>query len=144
MKKFFYTLILSVFVILDSNAQSKAEKQIEVAVESLKNAMISGSREQLQNIAADQLMYGHSGGKVEDKAAFVEAIASGKSDFVTIDLTEQTIKVSGKTAVVRHKLSAQTNDGGKPGSVNLVIMLTFAKQSGNWKLLGRQAVRLPQ
>src|SRR5688572_6965788 len=103
MKKFFYTLILSVFVAFNSNAQSKAEKQVAAAVESLKNAMISGNREQLQNIAADQLMYGHSGGKVEDKAAFVEAIASGKSDFVTIDLTEQTIKVSGKTAVVRHK-----------------------------------------
>jgi len=144
MKKLLSILMLSSLIVFNLNAQTKAEKEVEIAVESLKSAMISGNRSHLSAIAADELLYGHSGGKVEDKAAFVEAIASGKSDFVSIDLSEQVVKVIGKTAVVRHKLAAQTNDSGKPGSVNLIIMLTFVKQKGDWKLLGRQAVRLPQ
>ncbi len=64
-------------------------------------------------------------GMVEDKTEFVEKIASGKSDFVTIDLKDQTISISGKTAMVRHKLNATTNDNGKPGEVHLAILLHF-------------------
>lgn len=127
---------------LTSLAQTKTETAVAAAVENLKQAMISGERTALESIAADQLTYGHSSGKVEDKAAFVEAIASGKSDFVSIDLTEQTITVSGDVAIVRHKLSAQTNDGGNPGTVKLAILTVWKKQGKAWKLLARQAVKV--
>lgn len=124
------------------DAQTKAEKQVALAVENVKLAMISGDRNALENVAAEGLSYGHSSGKVEDKASFVESIASGKSDFVTIDLLDQTIDVSKKTAVVRHKLSAKTNDNGNPGTVNIGVLLIFQKQGGDWKLLARQAFKL--
>ncbi|WP_207533112.1 nuclear transport factor 2 family protein [Desertivirga arenae] len=143
MKKLFYSVLMLSLLVLNAKAQTKAEKQVASAVEQLKKAMVDGKKEDLEAIASEYLSYGHSGGKVEDKTAFVEAISSGKSDFVTIDLTEQTIKISGKTAIVRHKLNAQTNDSGKPGSVNLSILLVFAKEHGKWKLLARQAVRPP-
>jgi ketosteroid isomerase-like protein len=78
---------------------------------------------------------------VEGKAEFVEKIASGKSDFVTIDISEQTIDIIGKTAVVRHMFNATTNDGGKPGTVKLKVLLIFQKENGAWKLLARQAVK---
>lgn len=137
-----YLLFLSLFLISTVNAQTKAEKQVAAAVENMRLAMISGDRAALENVAASDLSYGHSSGKIEDKAAFVESIASGKSDFVSIDLNEQTIKVTCKTAVVRHKLVAQTNDGGKAGNVNIGILLVFQKQHGKWKLLARQAYKL--
>lgn len=123
-------------------AQSKEETAVAAAVESLKQAMVSGERAALEKIADEKLSYGHSSGKIEDKAAFVEAIASGKSDFVSIDLTEQTISVSGDVAIVRHKLSAATNDGGNPGTVKLAILTIWKKQGKEWKLLARQAVKV--
>ncbi len=79
---------------------------------------------------------------MQDKAAFVEAIVNGQSDFVAINLTDRTITIKDKTAIVRHKFSAQTNDGGKPGNVNLGVMLVWIKEKGTWKLLGRQAYKL--
>lgn len=124
-------------------AQTKDNRDVSDAVEFMRKAMIDGDRSRLTQVAADDLSYGHSSGKIQDKKEFVEAIASGASDFVTIDLTQQTIKVSGNTAIVRHVLSAQTNDGGKPGSVQLGILLIFQKQKGAWKLLARQAYKLP-
>lgn len=124
-------------------AQNKEEQSLLAAVDKLKNAMISGERKALEDVAADDLSYGHSGGKVEDKATFVETIASGKSDFVTIELKNQTVRVTGKTGVVRHELHATTNDGGKPGEVHIGIMLVFQKQGKDWKMLARQAYKLP-
>ncbi|RYG15364.1 MAG: nuclear transport factor 2 family protein [Chitinophagaceae bacterium] len=125
-------------------AQNKTEAALLNAVDRLKNAMISGERQALEDIALADLSYGHSGGKLENKAAFVEAIASGKSDFVSIDLKNQTVKITGKTAIVRHELHAKTNDGGKPGDVHIGIMLVWQKQGKDWKLLARQAYKLPQ
>jgi ketosteroid isomerase-like protein len=115
---------------------------VAAAVEKLRLAMISGVREDLEAIADDSLSYGHSGGAVEGKSEFVEKIASGKSDFVTIDLTGQTISIYGNFAVVRHSLYAKNNDGGKPGEVKLKILLVFRKTGNDWKLLARQAVKL--
>jgi hypothetical protein len=123
-------------------AQSKDEKAVADAVEALRKAMVDGNKSALEKIAAAELSYGHSSGLVEDKAAFVENIVSGKSDFVAIALTEQTIKIVDGTAIVRHKLAADTNNGGTPGKTNLAILLVWQKQKGEWKLLARQAARL--
>ncbi|MBP6687759.1 MAG: nuclear transport factor 2 family protein [Lacibacter sp.] len=136
--------LLSIFIISTSLAfaQPKKEAQVSAAIEKLKLAMVSGERAALESIVADQLSYGHSGGLVETKAQFVEKIASGSSDFVTIELKNQTISISGNTAIVRHELHATTNDSNKPGEVHLRIMLVWQKQAKEWKLLGRQAVKI--
>ena len=104
--------------------------------------MIDADKASLDRLTAKDLSYGHSGGKVEGKSSFIESLVSGQSDFLTMDLTDQTVIVSGKTAIVRHTLSGNINDGGKAGTVKLHVMLVWTKDGKNWKLLGRQAVRL--
>lgn len=123
-------------------AQTKDETRVAAAVEELRTAMINGDKAALEKLTADKLSYGHSSGRIEDKKEFVEKISSGASDFVTLDLTEQTITVSDKVAIVRHTLNAKTNDGGKPGEVHLKILLIWQKQKSGWKLLARQAIRI--
>jgi hypothetical protein len=141
-RKLFFTGMILTAMIMVVHAQSKVETGVADAVEKLRKAMIDGNKVELENIVSDKLSYGHSGGHVEGKAEFVEKIVSGKSDFVTIELKDQTINIIGKTAVVRHKLNATTNDNGKPGEVHLAILLVFQKEHKQWKLLARQAVKL--
>lgn len=141
MKKTLLLALLFLGLGLVSQAQSKDEKQVLAAVDALRAAMLSGDRSKLAAIAAPQLTYGHSNGLIEDKAAFIENLASGTSDFVTIDLSEQTVRIDGDVALVRHKLAAQTNNGGVPGSVKLGVLLVFRKQQGKWLLLARQAFK---
>jgi len=140
--KYFFLLFIVAFLNITSKAQSKDSSAIAEAVEQLRIAMISGVENDLNAIASNKLSYGHSGGHVEGKKEFVEKIASGKSDFVTIELTEQTIEISDKTAIVRHTLNATTNDNGKSGTVKLKVMVVFQKEKGKWVMLARQAVKL--
>lgn len=140
-KNLFFTIFF-LAITAGVNAQSKDETDVANAVGKLKKAMIDGNREDLESIVMDKLSYGHSGGHIDDKKEFVEKLASGASDFVTIDLSEQTISISGNTAVVRHKLDAKTNDGGKPAEVHLLVLLIFQKDHKQWKLLARQAVKI--
>jgi len=123
-------------------AVTPEESKVAAAVEQLTKAMTDADRTVLESLVADQLSYGHSGGHIDDKKEFIEKIVSGKSDFVSIDLSEQTISISGKTAIVRHILKAKTNDSGVPGEVNLRVLLVWQKQKGTWKLLARQAVKI--
>jgi hypothetical protein len=137
------SFFIAAFLIIGSvTAQSAKETAVANAVEKLRKAMVDGNKADLENSVSDKLSYGHSGGHIDDKKEFVEKLTTGKSDFVTMDLTEQTISISGKTAIVRHKLSATTNDGGKPGEVHLLVMMVWQKQGGKWILLARQAVKV--
>ena len=137
---------LSVFAMLlisfSSIAQSKQEKAVAIAVEKLRKAMVDGDRASLESIASEKLSYGHSSGLIENKSEFVEHIASGKSDFVTIDLSEQSISVDDKIAIVRHTFTSATNDNNKPATVKLKILLVWHKEKGEWTLLARQAVKI--
>ena len=138
-----FLIFIAVFILhTASPAQTKLETEVAQAVEKLKTGMINGDKNILNNITLPELSYGHSSGKIEDKAAFVESLTNGSSDFVSIDLTNQTVKVVGNTAIVRHNLAAETKDKGVPGSVKLAILLVWQKQQNQWKLLARQAVKL--
>ena len=143
-KKTFTVAFVLLFVSAFSFAQTKDEKAVSDAVEQLRTAMINGDKAVLEKLTSDKLSYGHSGGHIDDKKEFVEKLAGGSSDFVTIDLTEQTISISDKVATVRHTLSAKTNDGGKPAEVHLKVLLIWQKQKGGWKLLARQAIKITQ
>ena len=117
---------------------------VAAAAEKLRLAMIDPTSDGLSALVSDELSYGHSSGKVDTKASFIANLLSGASDFVTITITEQTIKVvDGNVAIVRHTLAADSNDGGKPGKVLIKILGVWQKQGGQWKLVARQAIRPP-
>jgi ketosteroid isomerase-like protein len=141
-RKLLITISVFLLFVLISVAQSKDEKAVADAVEQLRVAMVNADKTALEKLVDDKLSYGHSSGHIDDKKEFVEKLTTGASDFVTLDLTEQTISISDKVAVVRHTLSAKTNDGGKPGEVHLKVLMVWQKQKGGWKLLARQAIKL--
>lgn len=143
MKKLFYVGML----LLSSTcfAQSTDTKAVTDAVENMRLAMLSGEKSSLENVGLPSLSYGHSSGRVENNAEFVNAIITGKSKFETLNLSDQTVQIDGDVAIVRHILQAKTNDSGKPGDVKIGVMLVMKKDNaGAWKLLARQAYKLPQ
>jgi len=118
--------------------------EVTAAAERLRVAMVDPNAATLDSLVAEQLSYGHSGGRVDTKQSFIGDLMNGKSDFVTLDLTEQTVALSGDdVALIRHSLQAQTNDSGKPGTVSLKVLQVWQRLGGQWKLVARQAVRTP-
>lgn len=141
MKNLFISLAFSL-IIFNVSAQDRKVKEIEETVSAFRQAILDGDSTKLDQLTDSGLTYGHSLGKLENKQQFVHALASGESDFKTLELTDQTIVVRGKTAVVRHKLAADIKEGDKFNSVKLAVMMVWIKERKHWKLLGRQAIRL--
>jgi len=140
-KKIIFTIsFLMAFAV--SAQKMNDNEAVAATAEKLRLAMISGEKTELESLILPELTYGHSGGHIDDAKEFVEKLVSKKSDFVTIDITNQTVNIVGNTAIVRHHFYATTADLGKaPGDVTLDIVLVWVKTGKNWKLLARQAVK---
>jgi hypothetical protein len=116
---------------------------VSAAVEALTKAMLQADRGALERLVDDQLSYGHSSGLVESKAQFVDVIANRKTVYKSITLSEPSTLMAGDNAIVRHIFSNTTETGGKTASISVGILQVWQKQAGKWKLLARQAFRLP-
>jgi ketosteroid isomerase-like protein len=125
------------------DAQGGDEGAVNQAVDDLRKAMLAADQAGLEGLVADQLSYGHSGGVVESKAQFVSVIISKKTVYKSITLSEPTVSVVGNNAIARHIFSAEFEADGKPGSARVGVLQVWTKQDGRWKLLARQAFRLP-
>ncbi|MGH8070800.1 MAG: nuclear transport factor 2 family protein [Candidatus Entotheonellia bacterium] len=125
-------------------AQSGDEAAVAQAVEAFRNAMLKADRSQFEALTADQLSYGHSAGRVENKAQFIDAATSGRSTWKFITLTDQTTQIVGNTAIVRHTLTGETERDGKTNPVKIGVLMVWHKPDGHWQLLARQAVRLEE
>lgn len=144
MNKLLSILLLMALSISSSYAANSNQKTVEQAVETMRLAMLSADKSQLEQVALPSLTYGHSSAIIENKAEFVDAIVSGRSGFTTLQFQDQSIITEGDTAIVRHVFVADTNDSGKIGKVKIGVMLVFKKVDNDWKLLARQAYKLPK
>jgi ketosteroid isomerase-like protein len=125
-----------------SLAESADEAAVNAAVEALRKAMLAADKAKLEELVADQLSYGHSGGVVETKAQFIDVVAGKKTVYKTITLSAPSVTVAGSNAIARHVFEAEYESNGKPGTAKIGVMQVWTKQGGSWKLLARQAFRL--
>ena len=136
------SLALSNFTLAETK-QEKTVKAVETRVEQLRQAMVNGDGKMLTDLSAKELSYGHSGGHIEGQEEFVDKIATRKSNFVSAEFQNQTISVVDNVAIVRHILAAHTRDKGEDKDISIGIMMIWQNQHGKWKMLARQAYKLP-
>lgn len=138
-------LILFALMLLSTinlNAQSKDVEAVSAAVEKLRKAIVNPEKTILEDIASDALSYGHSAGKVQNKAEFVDDLLKGPFDFSSVETANQTISISGKNAIVRHTFIAKATNAGVPTDIKIGILMVWRKEGSAWKLYARQAFRL--
>lgn len=127
-----------------SVAFAQAEKEVETAVQNLKTAMLAEDATALKSLTSENLTYGHSAGKIENQEQFLAVFSEGKTDYQTWEITEQEIKFHGKKlAMVRHKVSAEIASNGNTNTLKIGLLMVWVKEKGDWKLLARQAFKLP-
>lgn len=123
-------------------AQSGDEATVAQTVESLRKAMFAKDAKQFEALISENVSYGHSAGRIENKQEFIKAALANKSVMKSLTFTDQTVKVTGNSAVVRNTYNAENELDGKPSTTKIGVLLVWAKESGTWRLYARQAYRL--
>lgn len=121
------------------------ETRFKARVDAFIEALLKPEREVLQNFTSADLSYGHSNGRIENREQFIRNMLEGGSRFLSIELTERSVQVFDDIAIARHVLFAHTHDKGRdPGTIRIGILLVWRMERDEWRLLARQAFRLPQ
>ncbi len=142
MSKSLLTLMVLLMMITSTQAQTKNEARVARMVKDLNSAIVARDSFALAQISMDELSFGHSGGVIQDKAAFIKAVLNGPTFFKSIDPEGQTIQVSGKHAIVRHIVVASATREGNPVPLRFGNVMVWYKKQGKWKLLARQGYKL--
>jgi len=125
-----------------SAAESPDLAALDQAVEALRKAMVDADKARLDELTADQLSYGHSGGVIQDKADFISVIIAKKTIYHSITLSDATTAIAGNDAILRHIFATEFEAEGKPGTSRVGVLQVWQKHDGRWKLLARQAYKL--
>lgn len=120
---------------------SPAEKDVAQAVDHLTQAMLKKNIPELNALTAENLTYGHSSGKIQNKQEYIADIETGRSAFKTLEMQNQTITLSGDVALVRNHFSAQALKGTEVIPTEIENFQIWQKQKGKWLLVGRQAFK---
>ena len=127
-----------------ANAQSKKEKEL-IARTYLLSHTIFGTKDSLtlEDLFAKKASYGHSGGKIQNRREAIDGAAHNKSTYTDTAVTNISITLDDDVAIVRHLFKAVEHTAdGKDVPLNFTMMLTWIKEKGKWRLMGRQAVKL--
>ena len=123
--------------------QSNDEALVARALERFNDVMVHPDSLVLADIASDDLVYVHSSGTVRNKQEFIDEFMKRSTNFSKVTIFDQTIKISGDNAIVRHRLVADAHNPGYPPVVDIIILMVWRKENGKWKMLARQAAKIP-
>jgi ketosteroid isomerase-like protein len=133
-------LLLSGFSSVEASADEAA---VSENVEVLRKAILEADKSKLEQVAAGQISYGHSDGRVETKDQFINGVMTRKQTVKSLAFPDLKVAVVGNAAVARHIYLAESELEGKPTTTRIGALQVWQKQEGAWKLLARQGFRLP-
>lgn len=125
------------------SAQNTDDLKIKFQVRELNRAIFE-TRDSavLVELLHDSLSYGHSGGKVENRAEAIRNILSNPNRYENLQMTNEQLTIDGRTAIARHDFSALQTVQGKQSELHLRVMQVWVRNKSEWKLIGRQSVKL--
>ena len=144
MKKFLI-LLLVCFSGVVATAQKGKDTKIEDKVQALNKAIfVQKDSLALENLLGKEIIYCHSGGKVESRQEMIKNALANASTYSDVKTEVTNVVSEKKLIVVRHIITATENlKDGKTSPLKLGVLQTWTKEGKDWKLIGRQAVKLP-
>ena len=126
----------------NSAAFAGDDPALSQAVEELRKAILAADKGKLSVLTGDDLTYGHSDGRVQDKAVYIDGVVNRKATVKTLEFPELKTFVVGDAGVARHHYVSDSEQDGKTNHVDIGVLAVWQKQGGEWKLLARQAYKL--
>ena len=113
---------------------------IDQAIEALRQAMLAKDKAQFEVLCADDLTYGHSSGKIENKMEFI-ASAEPEVALERAGFRADEHQMSGDIGIVRAVLTGVYEVGAKVIPIKDSVLMVLRRQGGQWKLIERQAYK---
>ena len=106
-------------------------------------AMCDGDAQTLDKLLADSLVYTHSYGGADSKAAYLDGVRAKKWVYRKIERPKENIQVHGDCAVVTGQVRIELLSDGKPKTLNSAYTNVWIKGPKGWQMVAWQSTPLP-
>jgi Domain of unknown function (DUF4440) len=121
------------------DTESVANREAE-----LYQAMLAFDYAALDRLLSDEVRYIHSTGVVETKAEYFAGMRAGLYEYGDIRILSGDTRVFGAAAMTAGVMEMVVGaHGSAKGTIRLQHVLVWQLEAGTWRLLLRQATRLP-
>lgn len=104
--------------------------------------MIHLQLDSLESILADDMLYIHSNGWIEDKEEVIENLKSGHLAYHRVDIREQEVRYFDRVAIVTGKAEFHVSLDGNPLTIDLLYTEVYRRDSGHWLFIHRHSNRI--
>ena len=107
-------------------------------------ATVAADSARLTTIFSDDLRYAHSSGAVDTKSSYVEALATGRTKYVTFAYEERNFTFPAP-GIALMSGRAHVKVAKADGTVDMVLAFlgVWREEQGQWRFLAWQSCKLP-
>src|SRR5262252_6423561 len=91
-----------------AHAEAADEAAVSQAVEALRKALLDKDKTRLEQLTAEQLSYGHSDGRVQTKAEFIDGVMAGKAVVKSLTFPDLKVGLASNAAIARHIYASES------------------------------------
>jgi ketosteroid isomerase-like protein len=115
------------------------EREVLAADDGRVKALLANDFAALELLLGDDLTYVHSNGHLDTKTSYIEGLRSGASRYLTMDMSDVSVRALGDTAVLNAKFEATVQV--RSGVVNPKprVLIVYAKRDGRWQMVAWQS-----
>lgn len=110
-------------------------EQIQVAEESLRQAMLASDVNALSELIADDLLFTGPAGRLVSKATDLENYRSGLQKMIALTPHEQSIRPFGETVIVSVQMEVEGQFAGQSFQGRYQYGRVWINTAGNWKIV---------
>jgi len=116
-------------------AAASGEEIVKANLDKFNVAAKAGDAATLNALLADDLIYGHSSAKFENKSEAVAALVKSKPTYTHRDVK---IRTYGNTVLVNMNMRIE------PLGFDINVLQVWIKKGKDWQMVSRQSTRLPK
>ena len=118
---------------------SAIEREILEADEIRVKGLLSNDIDAVEKLLGEDLSYVHSNGRMDNKETYMDALRSGRTRYLTMDLSDVTVRGWGDTGVITNIFDAKVQTANGEVNLHSRALLVYAKRDGRWQLIAYES-----
>ena len=109
-----------------------------------REAMIAADIATLTKLFAEDVVLIHSTARRDTKEGLLSAIESGKTRYVSIEVTDETVRCFGELALVGGVTTMEVEVGGEHRTLKNLNTIVWHKSADGWRIVNWQSTAVPK
>ena len=123
---------------------AEVEREVLAADAARVKALVENDVDALEQLLGDDLTYVHSNGMLDTKESYIGSLRSGRSRYLTMDMSEVTARGFGDVALVNAKFDARVKVGDNEVNPVARVLVAYAKRDGRWQMVAWESTSIAQ